>query len=60
VKNSERLHRDSLSIESRYWKKMLNHRFFQKFNLAVIKELSNWKNESRLSWLRRKISQQSL
>lgn len=36
----ERLHRDSLPVEPRYWKQMLGHRFSQEFQLAAIKELA--------------------
>ncbi len=54
VKNSKRLHRDFLWIELRYWKKMLNHRFFQKFNLTVIKELVQLKKRKTFELIEKK------
>jgi uncharacterized membrane protein (DUF485 family) len=54
VKNSERLYYDFLSIESRYWKKMLNHRFSRKFNLAVIKELVELKKRETFELIEKK------
>ncbi len=38
-----KLHRDDLSIESRYWQQMLSHRFSQEFQSAAIKKMTELK-----------------
>jgi hypothetical protein len=40
-----------LLIESRYWRQMLRHRFFQKFQMIAQKEFFELKKRSTFSWI---------
>jgi hypothetical protein len=46
-----KLYRDDLSMKSRYWKQILRHRFFQKFQITVHKEFFELKKRSTLTWI---------
>jgi hypothetical protein len=46
-----KLHRNDLLVESRYWKQMLRHRFFQKFQMIAQKEFFELKKRSTFSWI---------
>jgi hypothetical protein len=46
-----KLHRDDLLVESRYWKQMLRHRFFQKFQMIAQKEFFELKKRRTFSWI---------
>jgi hypothetical protein len=46
-----KLHKDDLSVESRYWKQMLRHRFSQKFQMIAQKEFFELKKRSTFSWI---------
>jgi hypothetical protein len=46
-----KLHKDDLLVESRYWKQMLRHRFFQKFQMIAQKEFFELKKRSTFSWI---------
>jgi hypothetical protein len=48
-----RMHRDDLFVESRYWKQMLRHRFFQKFQMTAQKEFFELKKRSTFSWIKK-------
>jgi hypothetical protein len=43
--NIAKLHKDDFFVESRYWKQMLRHRFFQKFQITVQKKFSELKKK---------------
>ncbi len=49
--NISKLHRNDLFVESRYWKQMLRHRFFQKFQMIAQKEYFELKKRSTFSWI---------
>ena len=38
-----KLHRNDLSTKSRYWRQMLNHRFFQEFQSTAVKKMTELK-----------------
>ena len=42
INSKIRLHKNSLSIEFRYWKQMLKHHFIKKFQLAAIKKIEKF------------------
>jgi hypothetical protein len=44
-----KLHKDDLFVESRYWKQMLRHRFFQKFQMIAQKKFFELKKRSTFS-----------
>jgi hypothetical protein len=46
-----KLHRDDLLVESRYWKQMLRHRFFQKFQMIAQKEFFELKKRNTFLWI---------
>jgi hypothetical protein len=46
-----KLYRDDLFVESRYWKQMLRHRFFQKFQMIAQKEFFELKKQDIFSWI---------
>jgi hypothetical protein len=46
-----KLHRNDLFVESRYWKQMLQHRFFQKFQIIAQKEFFELKKRNTFSWV---------
>jgi hypothetical protein len=46
-----KLHRNDLFVESRYWKQMLKHQFFQKFQMIVQKEFFELKKRNIFSWI---------
>jgi hypothetical protein len=46
-----KLHKNDLSIKSRYWKQMLRHRFSQKFQIATHKEFFELKKISTFTWI---------
>jgi hypothetical protein len=46
-----KLHKDDLFVESRYWKQMLRHRFFQKFQMIAQKEFFELKKRDIFSWI---------
>jgi hypothetical protein len=48
-----KLHKDDLFVESRYWKQMLRHRFFQKFQIAAQKEFFELKKLDTFSWVKK-------
>ncbi len=43
-----KLHRNDLSTKSRYWRQMLNHRFFQKFQSIAVKKMIELKKTRHL------------
>jgi hypothetical protein len=51
--NISKLHKDDLFVESRYWKQMLRHRFFQKFQMIAQKEFFELKKRSIFSWIKK-------
>ncbi len=46
-----KLHKDDLFVKSRYWKQMLKHRFFQKFQMIAQKEFFELRKRSTFSWI---------
>jgi hypothetical protein len=46
-----KLHKDDLLVESRYWKQMLRHRFFQKFQMIAQKKIFELKKQITFSWI---------
>jgi hypothetical protein len=46
-----KLHKNDLLVESRYWKQMLRHRFFQKFQMIAQKEFFELKKRDTFSWV---------
>ncbi len=46
-----KLHKDNLFVESRYWRQMLRHRFFQKFQMIAQKEFFELKKRDTFSWV---------
>jgi hypothetical protein len=48
-----KLHKDDLFVESRYWKSLLRHRFFQKFQIAVQKKFSELKKRDTFFWMKK-------
>jgi hypothetical protein len=48
-----KLHKNDLFVESRYWKQMLRHRFFQKFQIAVQKEFSELEKQRTFFWMKK-------
>jgi hypothetical protein len=51
--NISKLHKDDLFVELRYWKQMLRHRFFQKFQIAVQKKFFELKKRSTFSLIKK-------
>jgi hypothetical protein len=52
-----KLHRDDLSIESRYWRQMLHHRFSQEFQSAAIKKLTELKKRETFLLIEKRSNQ---
>jgi hypothetical protein len=48
-----KLHRDDLLVESRYWRQMLRHRFFQEFQMIAQKEFFELKKRDIFSWMKK-------
>jgi hypothetical protein len=46
-----KLHKNDLFVESRYWRQMLRHRFFQKFQMIAQKEFFELKKRDIFSWI---------
>jgi hypothetical protein len=51
--NISKLHKNDLLVESRYWKQMLRHRFFQKFQIAAQKKFFELKKTNTFSLIER-------
>jgi hypothetical protein len=49
--NISKLHKDDLLVESRYWKQMLRHQFFHKFQMIAQKEFFEFKKRDIFSWI---------
>jgi hypothetical protein len=52
-----KLHRDDLSIESRYWRQMLSHRFSQEFQSAAIKKMTELKKRETFLLIEKRSNQ---
>jgi hypothetical protein len=48
-----KLHRNDLLVESRYWRQMLRHRFFQKFQMTAQKEFFELKKRRIFFWMKK-------
>jgi hypothetical protein len=48
-----KLHKNDLLVESRYWKQMLRHRFFQKFQMIAQKAFFELKKWNTFSWVKK-------
>jgi hypothetical protein len=55
-----KLHKIDLFVESRYWKQMLRHRFFQKFQIIAQKKFSELKKKNTFSWVEKRINHEFL
>jgi hypothetical protein len=51
------LHRNDLSTKSRYWRQMLNHRFFKEFQLTTIKKMIELKKRDIFLLIEKRLNQ---